>query len=74
MSILAQVSLKQKMCPTGSIGWVGGAAFAYHFVLQLLLAFLFAASNHPVQLPVFDMTDLYTVLGGLLGLGSLRTN
>lgn len=55
------------------IGWVCGIAFAYHYILQPLLAFLFAASGHKVDLPVFDMDALVTVLFGMLGLGGLRT-
>lgn len=55
------------------IGWVCGAAFAYHFVLQPWLAFIFAASGHPFATPEFDMDTLTTVLLGLLGLGGLRT-
>ncbi len=56
-----------------AIGWVCGTAFAYHFVLQPLLAFLMAAAGHPVTLPVFQMGELSTVLMGMLGLGGLRT-
>jgi hypothetical protein len=55
------------------IGWVCGCAFAYHFVLQPLLAFLFALGGHDVKLPAFDMNALFTVLMGLLGLGGYRT-
>jgi len=57
-----------------AIGWVCGFAFAYHFVLQPLLVFILTYAGHPVpELPEFDMASLMTVLGGLLGLGSLRT-
>jgi hypothetical protein len=55
------------------IGWVCGIAFAYHFVAQPLLAFILAATGHPVTLPTFNMDALYTVLLGMLGLGSMRT-
>jgi hypothetical protein len=56
------------------IGWVCGTAFAYHFVLQPLLIFILTTLGHPVPaLPEFDMASLMTVLGGLLGLGGLRT-
>jgi len=56
------------------IGWVCGIAFAYHFVLQPFLVFLILAMAWPMPpLPEFEMTALLTVLGGLLGLGSLRT-
>ena len=56
------------------IGWVCGTAFAYHFVLQPLLIFVMTYAGYPVpDLPEFDMASLMTVLGGLLGLGGLRT-
>jgi len=55
------------------IGWVCGAAFAYHFILQPLLAFIMANSGHAVVLPSFDIDALFTVLMGMLGLGGLRT-
>lgn len=56
------------------IGWVCGIAFAYHFVLQPFL--IFGLTVYGIQipsLPEFDMSTLMTVLGGLLGLGTLRT-
>lgn len=55
------------------IGWVCGVAFAYHFIVQPLLAFAIANSGGSVQLPNFDMQTLSTVLMGMLGLGGLRT-
>lgn len=55
------------------IGWVCGVAFAYHFIVQPLLAFLIDNAGGDVKLPVFDMSELSTVLMGLLGLGGLRT-
>lgn len=55
------------------IGWVCGVAFAYHFILQPLLAFAVANAGGTVILPTFDMQELSTVLMGMLGLGSLRT-
>lgn len=55
------------------IGWVCGVAFAYHFVVQPLLAFIIANNGGKVNLPAFDMQELSTVLMGLLGLGGLRT-
>lgn len=53
--------------------WVCGVAFAYHFVVQPLLAFVLAAVGHPVTLPNFDMGTLMTVAMGMLGLGGMRT-
>lgn len=55
------------------IGWVCGVAFAYHFVVQPLLAFAILNAGGEVKLPVFDMEALSTVLMGMLGLGGLRT-
>jgi hypothetical protein len=55
------------------IGWTCGVAFAYHFVLQPLLAFVLAANGIIVALPAFDMDALNTVLMGMLGLGGMRT-
>jgi hypothetical protein len=80
---LAQIEVNKAEAASGSvfkggwrpfIGWVCGVAFLYHFVLQPLLLFAIAVAG--VQLPAlpeFDMGTLLTVLGGLLGLGSLRT-
>ena len=55
------------------IGWVCGVAFAYHFILQPLLAFAIANAGGEVKLPAFNMDELSTVLMGMLGLGGLRT-
>jgi hypothetical protein len=56
------------------IGWVCGAALAWHFVLAPVV--LFVATWAGVQLPTlpaFDMDSLMTVLLGMLGLGGLRS-
>lgn len=56
------------------IGWVCGAAFAYHFVLQPFIVFGVAAAGIEIPaLPEFDMGSLMTVMMGMLGLGGLRT-
>ena len=80
---LAQVEVNKAEAASGSIfkggwrpfiGWVCGVAFGYHFVIQPLLVFLVALMGWSIPtLPEFDMGTLLTVLGGLLGLGSLRT-
>lgn len=53
--------------------WVCGIALAYHYILQPFLAFILYASGHEVNLPVFNMASLDTILMGLLGLGGLRS-
>jgi len=55
------------------IGWTCGTAYLYHFILQPLLAFGFAAFDHPIALPAFDMGELSTVLMGMLGIGAMRS-
>jgi hypothetical protein len=62
------------------IGWVCGFAFAYTFIFQPFATFIIWAigtftdvSINISTLPTLDMSTLLTVLGGMLGLGALRT-
>jgi len=56
------------------IGWTCGVALCWHFVLQPIVMFLSAYIGFQIpELPEFDMGSLMTILGGLLGLGGLRT-
>jgi len=56
------------------VGWVCGAGFAYHFILQPFASFIMIAAGVDLpDLPKFDMQSLQTVLMGMLGLGGLRT-
>lgn len=59
------------------VGWVCGAALAYHFILHPVIVFAILVSDvtsvDPNTLPQFDMDSLMTVLLGMLGLGGLRT-
>ena len=80
---LAQIEVNKAEASSGSffkggwrpfVGWVCAVAFAYHFVIQPLLIFIFSyAGIEPPDLPEFEMNTLFTVLGGLLGIGGLRT-
>ena len=55
-------------------GWVCAIAFGWHFVFQPLLIFILSYAGQEIpDLPDFDMSSLLTVLGGLLGLGSVRS-
>ncbi len=53
------------------IGWVCGSALAYNFILRDLIIVIFQFSKDAV--PELETGQLLTVLGGLLGLGTLRT-
>jgi hypothetical protein len=54
-------------------GWICAIALGYHFVLQPIILFLLALNNLEYTLPEFDMGALLYVLGGMLGLGGLRS-
>ena len=80
---LAQISVNAAEAASGSlfkggwrpcVGWVCAIAFFYHFVGQPLIIFIVALAGAEIPpLPEFDMGTLLTVLGGMLGIGSLRT-
>lgn len=53
-------------------GWVGGAGLAYAAILHPLLSWAAAIYGVPIPPPV-DTEVLLYVLGGMLGLGTLRT-
>ena len=82
-ALLAQLEINKAEAASGSlfkggwrpaVGWVCALAFAYHYLLQPLLVFILTASGVDLpELPVFDMSTLLTVLGGLLGIGGLST-
>jgi hypothetical protein len=55
------------------IGWVCGFALLYHYILDRLIEWGVALSDSTVTAPTFDLGDLILILGGLLGLGGLRT-
>lgn len=62
------------------IGWVCGFAFAYTYIIQpfltffaVLIAAIWGAEVPLDQLPAIPMSDLLAVLGGMLGLGWMRT-
>ena len=80
---LAQIEVNKAEAQSGSLfkgGWrpaVGclcAIAFLYHFLLKDIIMFVcaFAGVDIP-DLPEFDMSTLLTVLGGMLGIGGLRT-
>lgn len=55
------------------IGWVCGIAMTYKFVILPLMLFVAAATEHPINLPSLDFTEMLTVLFAMLGLGGMRT-
>lgn len=55
------------------VGWTCGAAFAFKFIGGPAAFVLSQWVGHPITLPVFDFTEMGTILMGMLGLGALRT-
>lgn len=55
------------------IGWTCGCAFLYAFLLGPLITSISAAYGYSVPLPPIDMDNMIYVLGGMLGLGGLRS-
>lgn len=55
------------------IGWTCGTAFSLHFVIFPIINFIIVALGFNEVSISFDMTTLLTVLGGMLGIGGLRT-
>lgn len=79
---LAQIAVNSKEAEHSSvfvagwrpfIGWVCGGAFAWHFILLPVMTAVLHMLSIPFDAPVFEMQALMTVLGGMLGLGGLRT-
>ena len=80
---LAQIELNKTEAQSASlfvagwrpfIGWVCGFAFAYILILQPFMAFIFAAFGEPVKdLPMIDGDLLGWAMGGMLGLGGMRS-
>lgn len=57
-----------------AVGWVCASAFGWTFVLQPFAVFAITVFEWKAPpLPTLDMGPLIMVLGGILGIGGLRT-
>ena len=82
-ALLAQLEINKAEAASGSffkggwrpaVGWTCALAFFYHYILQPLILFLATLFGAEIpELPEFEMGTLLTVLGGLLGIGGLRS-
>ena len=82
-ALLAQLEINKAEAQSGSIfkggwrpavDWTCAIAFMYHFILKDLIIFGCAIAGVELpDMPDFDMGTLLTVLGGMLGIGGLRT-
>jgi len=55
------------------IGWTGGFAILWHFLLQPITTFTLGIFGLPYDLPLFDMDSLLTIVMGILGIGGMRS-
>lgn len=56
------------------IGWVCGSALLFHYIVSPLIMWLCLIGGIDIpNPPILDIASLMTLLGGLLGLGGLRT-
>ena len=53
--------------------WICGFGFGLQFIVYPILTWVLAIYGKNVTLPLLDTGTLLTLLGGLLGLGTLRT-
>lgn len=56
-----------------SVGWICSAGLAMQFIIAPLASWGASLAGHTVTFPTLDTATLLTLLGGLLGLGTLRT-
>ena len=56
-----------------SVGWICSAGLGIQFIVAPLASWGAALAGHPIAFPTLDIGTLLTLLGGLLGLGTLRT-
>lgn len=59
-----------------AVGWCCAAAFGFKFIAGPAAVVLMAVAGYPITLPVFDFSEMNTILLGMLGmlgLGGLRT-
>lgn len=81
-NMLAQIDTNKQEAASNSlfvagwrpfVGWCCGGAFAYSYIVQPFMEFIFAAAGHPVGLPKIDLSGMTPVLLGMLGLAGMRS-
>ena len=82
--MVAQIDLNKADAQSGSIwqagwrpfiGWTCGFIIAFNYIVIYLLEFYVAASGIDMTVPdPMDMTELWPVLLGMLGMGAMRSH
>jgi len=56
-----------------AIGWVCALTLFSNFIVRPLFMFIARSVGHPIEFPALDLAPLMTLLGGMLGFGTMRT-
>jgi len=56
----------------GGAGWVCVAGLAFNFIVQPLIVTVSIMVGHALALPPLDLGPLFTLMAGMLGLGSIH--
>lgn len=56
-----------------AVGWISALGLGIQFVVNPLITWASAFVGRPIVFPNLDLSLLLTLLGGMLGLGGLRT-
>jgi hypothetical protein len=79
---LGQIEVNKVEAANGSIfvagwrpfvGWVGGVGFGYNLIVQPFSEFLARVNGYSGTFPTLDNTLIITIMGGMLGIGGMRT-
>jgi hypothetical protein len=80
--MLAQVQINQVEAQHASlfvagwrpfIGWVGGVALAYTFVVYPLAVFIAALCGFTEEIPKLETSELMSLVTAMLGIGAMRS-
>jgi len=55
------------------IGWCCGIAIAWHWIGVSILQWIITATGSEITYPTFDLSQMYPIIMGMLGLGFART-
>ena len=55
------------------IGWVGGFALAWTFLIHPMISWVAVVSGYIGELPLLETSDLMTLVMAMLGIGAMRS-
>src|ERR1700690_2865364 len=56
-----------------AVGWIGASGLGWSFILQPMLDWILAVCHSAVKTPTLDVSQLMTLMLGMLGMGALRS-